>query len=371
MSTIACPRAPCQAREGTRDRVCLHRRMQRHMGLRCMVAVCMALMTFWASADTAPAEITGLYNAVFTEYSPLSTNTELARRLLTPLNAARIPQLLARAGKELSEQPVRLSDEKFVVYVPERAPPHGYALLVFVAPWPQATLPRGWAAVLDRFGVIFVSAAGAGNEASSLDRREPLALIAAHNIIRRYAVDMEHVYVGGFSGGSRIAMRLALGYPDIFRGALLNAGSDPIGSAEIPLPPRDLLVRFQSSSRLVYVTGEEDLPRLDMDVQSIHSMREWCVFDVDTQITRRMAHEVATPGALSAALRALLNPAGPDPRRLAGCRAGIEKRLAAQLQQVDSLTAGGQRDNAQKLLHEIDARFGGLAAPRSLELEKH
>src|SRR5207302_469453 len=104
-----------------------------------------------------------------------------------------------------------------------------------------------------------------------LARREPLALLAAHNLMRRYPVDPERVYVGGFSGGARVAMRLALGYPDLFRGAILNAGSDPIGGAEIPLPPRELFMRFQSSTRIVYVTGERDDPHVSDDSVSMQS----------------------------------------------------------------------------------------------------
>jgi poly(3-hydroxybutyrate) depolymerase len=52
-----------------------------------------------------------------------------------------------------------------------------------------------------------------------------LALIAAQNAMAQYSVDPQQVYIGGFSGGSRVALRLALGYPDVFHGALLNAGS--------------------------------------------------------------------------------------------------------------------------------------------------
>ena len=55
---------------------------------------------------------------------------------------------------------------------------------------------------------------------------EPLALLAAHNIMQPYSVNREHVFIGGVSGGSRIALRVALSYRDLFRGALLNAGSD-------------------------------------------------------------------------------------------------------------------------------------------------
>jgi len=36
---------------------------------------------------------------------------------------------------------------------------------------------------------------------------------------------------------------------------------------------------------------------------------------------------------------------------------------------VDALIASGNRDDARKLLLEIDTRFGGLAAPKSVELD--
>jgi len=343
---------------------------QARVMVHCLLALGVSFMTLCGFAHDAHAGTDGVQrDVVFTDYSPLSSNSELLRRLLSPLAAAQVQQILARSGKVLSEQSINLTEEKFVVYVPLHEPPHGYALLVFVPPWQDARLPQGWASVLDHYGVIFVSAARSGNDESDLGRREPLALIAAQNIIRRYAVDTDHVYVAGFSGGSRVAMRLALGYPDVFRGALLNAGSDPIGDVEgPPPPPKELFLQFQNSTRLIYVTGEYDSSHLSMAVDSMRSMQEWCVFDVYAQVTLRAWHEVADFRALSRALDALLNPVPPDPNKLAACRSVVEGELTANLQQVESLIASGKRDDAQKLLIKIDRRFGGLAAPRSIDL---
>ena len=148
-------------------------------------------------------------DATFTLTTPLSSNPEMARRLLTPLTAAELPKRLARAGKALAEQPVDPGHERFAVHVPPTEPPGGYGLLVFVAPWPEATVPSSWVGVLDRFGIIFVSAARSGNDQSVLGRREPLALLAAANVLTRYRIDPDRVYVGGLSGGSRVALRLA------------------------------------------------------------------------------------------------------------------------------------------------------------------
>jgi len=346
--------------------------MQRHAeGLSPGVLAPLLAFAAFSCACFAPAGT--LSHPVFTDYFALSTNLELARRSLSPLTAAQLPRILTQSGTRLSEQPIDLSQETFVLYVPSPAPPQGYALLVFVPPWQDARLPVGWTAVLDRYHVIFVSAARSGNEESVLGRREPLALLAEHNVLARYPVDPQRVYLAGFSGGARVAQRLALAYPDVFRGAILNAGSDPIGDADIALPPRDLFLRFQSSSRLVYLTGEADLTHLEMAAVSMRSMRKWCVFDTDAEVISRTgrspaAHEVADSAALSRALEAMLRPARADPDKLASCRAALESELLAKLQQVDSLIATGKGAAAQQSLKEIDRHFGGLAAPRSVEL---
>ena len=318
-------------------------------------------------ADPPPA-LTGLQRDVtFTEPSPFSNNAEMAKRLLTPLYARRIRQELARSGQALRDQPLDVARQHFAVYVPADRPAHGYALLVFVPPWELATVPREWIPVLDRQGFIFVTAADSGNSANIFDRREPLALLAAHNIMQRYSVDPQRVYVGGFSGGARVALRLALGYPDLFRGALLTGGTDPIGAADAPLPAADLLRQFQNSSRLVYMTGAEDSLNLDKDIASRESLRDWCVFDLDTEAMPRAGHEAADARSLESALKALGNQEPVNATKLADCRARIERELAAKLARLREALSGGNTREAAALLMKIDERFGALAAPQSVE----
>ena len=184
----------------------------------------------------------------------------------------------------------------------------------------------------------------------------------------QYAVDPQHVYIGGFSGGARVALRLALGYPDVFRGALLNAGSDSIGTADVPLPPADLLRRLQESTRLVYITGERDEENLSRDVHSRQSLDKWCVYDVVTQTEPRTAHELADASAFSRSLEALLGQRRANPEKLEDCRARIDRELRTQLGQVENTFARGDPDGAKRMLSQIDAHYGGLAAPRSVEL---
>jgi len=311
------------------------------------------------------------HEAVFTRYSPLFGNAEIVRRLLTPLAQADVRDTLAHTGKTLSPYPIDLAKEKFLVYVPSSAPPspRGFALLVFVPPYNHADLPFGWPAQLDGHGFIFVAPEGAGNTTEVVSRRVPLALSAEENIVHDYPIDPQRIYIGGFSGGSRVAERIALGYPDVFHGALLNAGADPLGGA-YPLPSRDLFQRFQSSTRLMYDTGELDAINLGTDAGSAQSMHDWCVFDVETNEIPNAGHEWMSPTAFGRALDRLLARDPPASARLTACRSHLQAQLQEKLDQAESLIATGRHADARKLLLEIDSRYGGLAAPHILELAR-
>ena len=326
------------------------------------------ILPMTAIGDTVAGFTGSQSDVVFSDYSPLSSSSELLHRLLSPLSAVQLARRLAHSAVALRDQPIDLAQERFSVYIPSHRPTQGYGLLVFVPPWENAMLPRGWAAILDHRGVIFVSAANSGNEANILDRREPLALLAAHNIMRRFRVDPERIYIGGYSGGSRVALRLALGYPDVFRGAFLNAGSDAIGDAQVPLPPPELFSRFQEMTRIVYISGQNDAVNVDKDAASRQSMLEWCVFDWYAERSPWTGHEVAGSTVLGRAFDMLEKHAEPKSARLKNCRLHINQELGKQIDQANDLLAAGNVDGARKLLNNIDTRYGGLAAPRSVDL---
>lgn len=309
-------------------------------------------------------------NVHFSRYGSLAQSSEILGRVFTPLTLADIRRDLARTGKSLSETPLDLAAESFLVFVPSQKPPGGYGLMVFVPPWEKAQLPGGWGPVLDQAGMIFVTAARSGNSQDIVSRREPLALIAAGNMLAQYDIDRARVFVAGMSGGSRMALRLALAYPDLFHGALLNSGSDVIGTIYEPLPPAPLFRQFQTGTRLVYVTGDHDAANLETETRSRRSLRDWCVSDTGTIRMTFTGHEVAPASVLKHALDMLLAPDHPDPAELADCRTQVEADVTAKLDQVETRIASGRRDEAKSLLKDVDAKFGGLAAPRSLELSR-
>jgi hypothetical protein len=316
---------------------------------------------------SAPALAAGFQdNVTFADNTPLSTNAEIARRMTRPIVAVEIGEVARQWGKSLDSQPLDITKERFAVYVPPTAPPGGYAVLVFVPPWNEAALPHGWATRLDRTGTIFVTAANSGNDANVLSRRVPLALMAAHNIAHSYAINPQKVFVGGFSGGSRVALRLAMGYPDVFHGAFLDAGADPIGNESMPLPSADLFARFRDV-RLAFAAGEKDLNALRSNAATERSLRAWCL-NPGSDRTLPGGHEIADGTALSRALDTMLGPPPDEPDDAAACRSKQAAELEAKLAEAERLIGAGQRARAQTLLKDVDATYGGLAAPRSLVL---
>jgi hypothetical protein len=186
-------------------------------------------------------------------------------------------------------------------------------------------------------------------------RGQPIDLAKEHYSI--YVPDHPHSPSGAYS---------LLGYPDVFHGALLNAGSDPIGTLDVPLPPADLFRRFQESTRLVYLTGERDEENLGRDVHSRRSLDKWCAYEVLTQTEPRTGHELADASAFGRSLEALLGERHADPAKLEACRARIDQELRTQVRQVENAFARGDSNSAKQLLSQIDARYGGLAAGAGL-----
>jgi hypothetical protein len=264
--------------------------------------------------------------------------------------------------------PLVPSVETFSLYVPDKKPANGYGLMVFVPPWDGAAIPVGWASAMDAAGIIFVAANASGNDAVVHVRRIPLALLAAVNVMHRYPVDPSRVFVAGMSGGSRVALRLALAYPDVFHGAFLNSGSDPIGTADIPLPAADLFEKFQTSSRIFYVTGDLDRVPYNDDRASARSLAEFCVSNVQIVTMYGKAHVTAEESVLSNVMDNMFKPPAPDTQ--ADCRAKLLSDVQAQLTKVQSLIDAGDTAGARQLVTAIDAKYGGLAAPQSVALSK-
>ncbi len=216
---------------------------------------------------------------------------------------------LLQTPMALAGHTVDLATEYFDVFVPRQRPAAGYGLLVFISPQRAFRAPRQWRTLLNDRGIILVAARSAGNGQPVVFRRIPLALHARENIVHRFPIDPARTYIGGWSGGSRVALSVAVAYPDLFRGGLFIAGSDPVGNADSmlvnPLPQDEaLLARLKSDSRLVMLTGDNDLPPFQEDTRNLQSLTEAGINATLIRM-RNAGHVMPDRSSLARALHAL------------------------------------------------------------------
>lgn len=163
-----------------------------------------------------------------------------------------------------------LADESFMHWVPsgyDGSEPFG--LLVWVSPSPEGWPRRDWLDVMDRHKLIWIAANNAGNPRPVL-HRFGLALDARSHALAQYHIDPDRIYIGGMSGGSRVASRMGLIWADLFNGVLMNDGVDFYTPIRVPdkdnamwpakfhPPTADVLTRARRENRYVLVTGEND-----------------------------------------------------------------------------------------------------------------
>jgi dienelactone hydrolase len=323
-----------------------------------------ALAAICAIAATS-GDIAKFKAVTFAERTPLASNGELIRRLFSPFAAADLAT--RNDAATLDAQPIDPRHEKFGLYVPAQKPAKGYGLLVWVSPLDEAGMPPDWHATLEERGVIFVTAARSGNQTSPIGRRIPLALTAAANVARSHAIDPDRVWIAGFSGGARIAERMALAYPDVFTGAILDGSSDDIGSEDLALPPRDRFERMLDGLSIVLSAGADDTFNAASAKRVASSLRRHCLERVTVEVRRRDAHVVMGSRSLAKAIEFLDRDRGAPSAGNLQCRRELYSRMDTELARAEAMAQRGDR-GAKSAVRSIDRRYGGLAAPRSLEL---
>ena len=169
-----------------------------------------------ASAFDKPG--TGNFQLTFTERSPLSTNAELCARMGWPL-----------LDEEAAKSDYKLVEESFEVYVPPSyTGEKPFGLLVFISPGGGGSLKNydnrlKWREIIDKHELIWVGPNKVGNDRVARPRMS-ISIDAAVNMQARYKIDPNRVYVGGVSGGGRIASMLGVGFPDVFKGGFYIIG---------------------------------------------------------------------------------------------------------------------------------------------------
>lgn len=331
------------------------------MVLRFLVCLCMSGVAM-AASPVAPSRLS------LDQASPLVTGAEFSRRLLSPIAADDVSRFLQSDGRGLAPEAFAPGTESVDVFVPAVMPPQGYGLVVFVPAGEGFVLPRDWKVSLEREGLVFASLRGAGNDADVIGRRIPLVLHAQHAVATRHRIDPTRVYVSGFSGGARLAQRVALAWPDVFSGSLQFAGSVVIGTHRMPPPPAELMARFQANTRVVLVTGNLDLPNRRNDAETRARLRDLCVAGERGFGPARLDHWVPDGRAFARALEMLEAPVDATATGLTDCRQRLAAGISAELDLAHADADQMRWQAAADRLVVLDDRYGGLAAPRSVDL---
>ena len=130
-------------------------------------------------------------------------------------------------------------------------------LIVFVSPTDSGEPPKGWLELLKQRRLSWIAADGFGNKQLSA-QRVLVAVMGLSLAQKSAALDRKRIYIGGMSGGGRIASMTAPRFPQMFSGSLYIVG------ANFWMPDDEKLKQKAAANRYVFITGEKDFNRSEM-----------------------------------------------------------------------------------------------------------
>lgn len=163
-------------------------------------------------------------------------------------------ELLGQDGLAKAEYVLRGEDElSWQLYVPanyDSSRPAG--VMVYVSPTNKGGPPRVWSVLLEQNNMIWIGANQSGNRVA-VGKRMFYAMLAPKVVATRYAVNVNRIYVSGFSGGGKTAGLVMAANPDLFRGGVYIGGAEMWGTNNPP-PRLDII----QNNYHVFMTGTED-----------------------------------------------------------------------------------------------------------------
>lgn len=149
--------------------------------------------------------------------------------------------------------------QHYELYVPTKYSPKQPApLVLFISPandpigfaiWEQECLKRG---------MLFASPYQAGNDCPA-PRRTRIVLDVLDDIRRRYNIDPDRTWIGGFSGGGRVSCAIAFALPELFGGVISVCASGDL--REEPWLRRRVMDRLN----VAFITGDSDFNRGEIE----------------------------------------------------------------------------------------------------------
>ncbi|MGA9853763.1 MAG: hypothetical protein WBR29_00600 [Gammaproteobacteria bacterium] len=273
----------------------------------CLISACQAM--------AGPAD-TGLLKIHIDVPSPLADRGVILKRMLAPAVYQAHFGDTVPVGQSIDPQ-----NETWVLYVPPQYDDSSaYGVLVWIPPGDDASIPYGWRGALDLHKMIYIAADRSGNDQSVYDRRAPLALTGYSYVRDHYHIDMNRVYIGGFSGGGVVASHIAPAFANIFSGGLFVSTADGINirpsngneDDHAPLPTKAELSEMRSNGRYIFTVGEDDPINSMLVNRAFDSYRALCISRIKLLEVPDTGHENLNHRWLNYALSYLDTPGTPD-----------------------------------------------------------
>jgi pimeloyl-ACP methyl ester carboxylesterase len=330
-----------------------------------LVRHALAALAVYASAYAVAADATLV---AFDAPAPYADRAVIAERMLHRFQFERARAHAVDAGRPFAGAALDPRAERWELIAPDdcraEAP---CGVLVWVHPWDDARAPRDWARVLRAARVIYVGALRSGNDRPVLDRRVPLALHGLAGVRARYATDPARTWIGGFSGGGRVASRLAIAYPDQFAGGIFVATSDGPGTGDAPLPAEPLLAALRRGRYWLSV-GDADPENHSISRDAAKHFRRVCALDATLVLQTGWGHRTLDGRRLGHALRHLDAASAIASADRARCEAAASAEADNALAEVRALLAAGDRAAARRALLDAHRAWGGLISAAFAEL---
>ena len=167
--------------------------------------------------------------------------------------------------------------------------------IIFISPSDQAVGYRSFAKVCRARGVILASPHKAGNRCP-IRQRVRIVLDVIDDVRRKHNIDPDRTYIGGFSGGARIACAIAFALPESFGGVIpICAGGDL---------RRESYLRHRVIDRLsvAHMTGTGDFNRGEVELFR-HGMLKEVGVRSRVWVVKGLGHGIPSTTQLTAALK--------------------------------------------------------------------
>ena len=175
--------------------------------------------------------------------------------------------------------------QKYQFYGPyESIATRPWPLIIFLSP---SNDPVGWPnfeSVCEREGILFCSPYRAGNSTPS-GLRVRIILDMVDDVRRKFPIDPNQTYIGGFSGGGRMSCSIGFAFPEVFAGIMPVCGTNPLKS--FPYLRHRLVDRVS----VAFVTGQRDFNRSEHDQWMAPYLKE---LNIRTQfwVVPGMGHDI-------------------------------------------------------------------------------